>query len=82
MTEADIKVLTQQFEDAINESSLMAQVESTLEDMIERNSHEQQVLVIYEREIPEIRKQIDELTRLESNLKHIKCDFYLANKSK
>ena len=81
MTEADIKVLTQQFEDAINESSLMAQVESTLEDMIEQNSHEQQVLVIYEREIPEIRKQIDELTRLEASLKNIKCDFYLANKS-
>ena len=54
-------------------------MDSEVLDLSERNAYNQQILVIYEREIPELRKQIKDLELLQSSLE-TKCNYYQKSK--
>ena len=79
ITKKDIDDLTKQFNEAITENNLLDGVDSQLFDLSERNQYDQQVIIMYEREIPELKKQIEELTMIESKLEK-KCNFYRSRK--
>ena len=71
----NIQKLADRFEEALAESNeYSAKIDSDVEDMIERNTYNQEILVIYEREVPELRKQIKDLNLLKSSLQ-TECNY-------
>jgi hypothetical protein len=70
---ASIKSLSEKFDEAVEEGAAEAKkLDADVEELIDRNRHNQEVLVIYEREIPELRKQVADLGLLKSSLER-KC---------
>lgn len=80
VTEETVRELESKFEDILNQSEESVELlDSDMEDITERTAYHQQLLVIYEREIPELRKQITDLQLLQSSL-DAKCNYYLKRK--
>lgn len=75
-----ITTLELKFDEILNQSEEKDELlDSDVQDLTERNAYNQQLLVIYEREIPELRKQITDLQLIQSSLDN-KCNYYLKKK--
>ncbi len=75
-----IKELSDKFDKALEENdSENEELDADIEELVERNKHNHQVLIIYEREIPELKKQVADLSLLQSSLEN-KCDYYRNEK--
>lgn len=80
VTMETITTLELKFDEILNQSDENDELlDSDVHDLTERNAYNQQLLVIYEREIPELRKQITDLQLLQSSL-DAKCNYYLKRK--
>lgn len=75
----DILRLEKQYDQVFKDSELFDRIEKQLNDLNEAKERNQQELKIFEREIPNLTKQINELNLIELNLRS-NCDY--SNKKK
>ena len=81
MSAESLLALNVKLDEILANSNAYLDLDGDIEELVERNKHNQQVLVIYEREIPELRKHVDDLTIMKSNFK-LSCDYYKSSKKK
>lgn len=70
-----IKELSDRFDKYLDAQNNYEDIDNDISDLDERNQFNQETLVIYEREIPLLKKQIKDLEILKSSLVK-ECNYY------
>ena len=79
VTMGKIKELSDRFDKYLKSQNNYQDIDDDINDLDERNQFNQQTLVIYEREIPLLKKQIKDLEILKSSLVK-ECNYYRTRK--